>query len=57
MAIVTYRGCQYDTDTHKRDFQEWWNDMHCDATLKRMYRGQSYRPVSQCPLFGNLKKD
>lgn len=42
MAKVTYRGCQYDTETPKKDFVEWHKKVD---TRKHNYRGHEYYPI------------
>ena len=44
MSIATYRGVKYDTDVPKKEYEEWWNKIHHDASRHLHYRGQDYRP-------------
>lgn len=45
---TTYRGVEYDADQHKKEFKQWWNQIHCDATKNFQYRGAEYRAIDQC---------
>jgi hypothetical protein len=48
MTKATYRGVSYDTEEHKKEFKNWWNRIHCDATKWFVYRGKKYRAYEQC---------
>ncbi|AFK66367.1 hypothetical protein SWPG_00118 [Synechococcus phage S-CBM2] len=42
MAKVTYRGCQYDTNTPKQEFRSWHRTVDC---RDHVYRGHHYYPI------------
>ena len=44
MSIATYRGIEYDTQTPKAEYQQWYLQTHCDASKTLTYRGKDYRP-------------
>ena len=31
MSQATYRGCQYNTDTPKQEYQHWYSETHAPA--------------------------
>ena len=41
MSQATYRGCQYNTDTPKQEYQHWYSETHAPAAPPLKYRGQS----------------
>ena len=48
MSKATYRGVCYDTEQYQKEFKDWWNQIHCDATKRLNYRGKDYRVIEQC---------
>lgn len=44
MSQATYRGCKYDTDIPKQEYQCWYLKTHAPAHPQNVYRGVSYRP-------------
>jgi len=44
MSQATYRGCQYNTDLPKQEYQKWYSETHAPAHPNNTYRGVSYRP-------------
>ena len=46
MSQATYRGCQYNTDTAKQEYQRWYLQTHAPAHPTNKYRGVEYRPCN-----------
>ena len=44
MSQATYRGCQYNTDTPKEEYRQWYSKTHAPAHPQNTYRGVAYRP-------------
>lgn len=44
MSQATYRGCQYNTDTPKEEYRQWYSRTHAPAHPSNTYRGVAYRP-------------
>ena len=44
MSKVVYRGCQYDTDDAKKEYETWYLKTHAPAHPQNTYRGVAYRP-------------
>jgi len=44
MSQATYRGCKYNTDTPKQEYQKWYSETHAPAHPANTYRGVAYRP-------------
>ena len=44
MSIATYRGCKYNTDIPKQEYQKWYSETHAPAHPNNVYRGTPYRP-------------
>jgi len=36
MSIATYRGCKYNTNTPKQEYQHWYSETHAHP-IHRMY--------------------
>lgn len=44
MSKALYRGCPYDTEDMKKEYQKWYLKTHAPSRSKNTYRGISYRP-------------
>lgn len=44
MSIATYRGCKYNIDTPKQEYQKWYSETHSPLHKQNVYRGIAYRP-------------
>ena len=44
MSKVVYRGCQYDTEDAKKEYETWYLKTHAPAHPQNKYRGVAYRP-------------
>ena len=46
MSQATYRGCKYNTDIPKKEYQHWYSETHAPAHPQNTYRGVAYRPCN-----------
>lgn len=46
MSQAVYRGCQYNTETPKQEYQRWYLQTHAPAHPTNTYRGVAYRPCN-----------
>jgi len=46
MSQATYRGCKYNTDTLKQEYQHWYSETHAPVHPQNKYRGVAYRPCN-----------
>ena len=44
MSKVVYRGCSYDTEDAKKEYETWYLKTHAPAHPQNTYRGVAYRP-------------
>lgn len=46
MSQATYRGIPYDTDSIKKEYENWYSATHAPSSPKNKYRGILYRPCN-----------
>lgn len=46
MSTAKYRGCNYNTNTPKEEYEKWYSKTHSPASPQNKYRGILYRPCN-----------
>lgn len=46
MSQATYRGCKYNTESPKKEYQKWYSETHSPLHPQNTYRGVAYRPCN-----------